>query len=130
MGRVLIDTHVFIWSSGESHEKNIGKHARSLIGVNEIYVSSISFAEITVKKMLGKIKFSIPDPSMLAELGVDELPFLSSAGLAISNFESLIGHDPFDRMLLAQARSEGMIFLTADEKLLDLGLDFVVDARV
>lgn len=43
--------------------------------------------------------------------------------------DGLDRHDPFDSLLLAQARVERMPFLTADRKLLELGVADVVDAR-
>ena len=44
-------------------------------------------------------------------------------------FPALVRHDPFDRMILAQAEAERMTLLTADRTLLVLGQTWIVDAR-
>ncbi|MDN5796628.1 MAG: hypothetical protein L0H79_12845 [Intrasporangium sp.] len=58
------------------------------------------------------------------------MPFHASHAKEVGRFAALAHHDPFDRMLLAQASAEGMRFLTSDAVLLGLGLDWVVDARL
>lgn len=47
----------------------------------------------------------------------------------LRGFPELVRHDPFDRLIIAQAVTEGLTLITADRVLLDLGRDFVVDAR-
>jgi PIN domain nuclease of toxin-antitoxin system len=54
--------------------------------------------------------------------------FSADHALELTRFGSLIDHDPFDRMILAQASAERCQLLTADQRLLSLDLDFVVDA--
>jgi PIN domain nuclease of toxin-antitoxin system len=49
---------------------------------------------------------------------------------AMRTFPELVRHDPFDRLLVAQAYASDMDFLTADRALLNLGHDFIVDATV
>lgn len=77
--------------------------------------------------MTGKIE--IVDAKKAIKSGLVELDFNANHAEAIPNFQSLARHDPFDRMILAQAQAEGLTLLTADETLLGLGLNFVVDAR-
>ena len=52
------------------------------------------------------------------------------AAEAVREFATLSRHDPFDRAILGQARVEGLRFVTADARLLALGLGFVDDARL
>jgi PIN domain nuclease of toxin-antitoxin system len=47
---------------------------------------------------------------------------------ALGDFPELTRHDPFDRLLVAQASRTGLQLLTADQVLLDLGRDFILDA--
>ena len=130
MRRVLIDTHVLLWAVENSKLHNIGKKAKNLLSTESIYVSSLSVAEIEIKLMTGKLRVSnVLNAESIEAQGILELSFKVNHAKVIPDFESLKGHDPLDRMLLAQARTEGMLFLTADETLLGLGLDFVVDAR-
>lgn len=131
MRDILLDTHSLIWIVNDKTSHNIGKNAKRILSTSTTYVSSISIAEIEMKKMNGKLRLeqNITREVLLTQ-NIYELQYRITDAISISDFGSLAGHDPFDRMLLAQARSEGMIFLTADEKLLSLGLDFVVDARI
>ncbi|WP_434618642.1 hypothetical protein [Arthrobacter sp. A5] len=61
---------------------------------------------------------------------MEELEIAAADARAITGFPDLIGHDPFDRLLLAQAAANGMTFLTADRALPGLGLECVVSARM
>jgi len=125
--RLLLDTNSLVWVSDPKKSKSLGKQAvRQIKSADVIYFSSVSMAELTVKSMMGKIKKVSAKQAI--ECGLLELHFTSLHAEAISNFQSLVRHDPFDRMLLAQALVEGATFLTSDRALLDLGLPYVVDA--
>jgi len=56
------------------------------------------------------------------------MPLKAEDFLELSGFPSLMKHDPMDRILLCQAARHNVRFLTADQKLLALGLDWIVDA--
>jgi PIN domain nuclease of toxin-antitoxin system len=56
-------------------------------------------------------------------------PFTANDALALEQLDTLYSHDPFDRALLAQALSRHLPFVTADEKIIELGLPLVIDAR-
>jgi len=130
MRRILVDTHVLIWLLEPKKIINIGKKAQQSIESSDVYVSSISVSEIIMKSMIGKLKLENFDNNFISNMNANELKFSTEHAYILDSFPSLVGHDPFDRMLLAQAKSEGMIFLTADKVLLGLGLDFVVDASI
>lgn len=124
----LIDSHVLIWALVQP--KELGKATRRIIDTHpDIYLSSVSVAELKMKEMSGKLSFDDSIFSGLAAEGIRELAFTNDHALEVGRFGSLVSHEPFDRLLLAQASSERMNFVTADQKILDLGLDFVVDAR-
>jgi PIN domain nuclease of toxin-antitoxin system len=125
----LVDSHVLFWTLAKP--ALLGKRAKQIIELeSEIFFSSISLAEFKIKAMLGKVSF----PDSIYESIVDndfvELPFLSQHALEMGRFGSLVKHEPFDRMILAQASHERLRLLTADKVLLELGLDFVVDATL
>lgn len=123
---VLLDTNSLLWASSNKKSHSLGKRAKRVISkADVVYYSSVSIAEISIKSVIGKIK-----PVAVADVikhGFVELPLTSEHAEAIANFQSLARHDPFDRMLLAQAYIERLTFLTADRALLGLGLPHVVD---
>lgn len=125
----LVDSHVLFWILAKP--ALLGKRAKQIIELeSEIFFSSISIAEFKIKAMLGKVDF--PDSIYDAIVGNDfvELTFSSQHALEMGRYGSLARHEPFDRMILAQASKERLRLLTADKVLLGLGLDFVVDATL
>lgn len=75
--------------------------------------------------------FKLPENlgATLITSGFTELPLKAEDFIELSSFPSLIQHDPMDRMLLCQAARHRMTFLTADEKLINLGFDWIIDGR-
>ncbi len=59
-----------------------------------------------------------------------DLPVSVVHTLAVEDYPQLNGHDPFDRLLVAQAGVEQLTLLTADARLLAAGLPFTLDARL
>jgi PIN domain nuclease of toxin-antitoxin system len=126
--RVLVDTHVAIWAAFDPEW--ISKDVLDLLNnANEVFVSTLSLAEIEMKKARGKIKMKKISSSDLDQIGLKILPFEIDAVHSISRFRQLANHDPFDWLLLAHAASVDAKFITADRKLLSLGLDWVIDAE-
>jgi len=78
-----------------------------------VFVSAVSLWEIWLKVSLGKLRVPNNFEARLAEESFESLPLAASHTSGVSR---LPWHhrDPFDRMLLAQARAEGMILLTSD----------------
>jgi PIN domain nuclease of toxin-antitoxin system len=128
--RVLLDTNVLVWLFAEKKRHNIGKHARKLIDSSEVYVSPLSYSELAIKTIIGKFKAKPTSSEESERAGLIELPFTHEHTERIYDFQSLARHDPFDRMLLAQALSEDMMFLTGDQALIDLKLTNIVDATL
>ena len=83
---------------------------------NRLYFSAVSLWEITIKRGLGRADFRV-DPALLrrglVENGYDELPVTSTHAIEIGRLP-VMHKDPFDRMLVAQAGSEGLLLLTSD----------------
>lgn len=116
MKRLLLDTHVLLWwLSDDSH---LGEETKRAISNprNQVYISAASTWEIAIKKTIGKL--SAPDDmdGIVEDEGFDKLPITLFHG---EQAGYLPGHhkDPFDRMLIAQAQSEGLIIVTSDEKI-------------
>lgn len=124
---ILCDSHVLIWWLAGS--PRLGARARARIAAGT-YASAASIAELTVKALLGRLVVPADLGREVARAGFVELPLSAAHADALHALpRALSTHDPFDRMLLAQAVVEGVDLLTADERLLALGLPFVVDAR-
>jgi len=115
--RYLLDTTVFVWSLREPERLN--KKAFEILEAkdHDVFLSAVSSWEIVIKSSIGKLAF----PKELSELLNEALSNYSLQPLSITHIHSLavrelpLHHrDPFDRMLIAQARSENMILMTAD----------------
>ncbi len=117
--RLLIDTHLLIWAA-EGPER-LSAEAFSLMADpdNLLVFSAASIWEIAIKQTLKRRDFSA-DASLirggLIESGYEELAISAAHAIAVAGLPS-IHTDPFDRMLVAQAQSEGLLLLTADQRL-------------
>lgn len=113
---VLLDTHVLLWAAG--FPDRLPRGTRDLIEdeETELLYSAASIWEVAIKSGLGRPDFDV-DPRILRrgllENGYAELP-VSGAHAAAVDLLPPIHADPFDRLLVAQARIEGVILLTAD----------------
>ena len=113
---LLLDTHLLIWAA--SPPERLSSEALSLLqNANyQLYFSAVNLWEITSKRRLGRQDFRI-DPSLLhrglIENGYTELVVKSFHCIALEQLP-VVHKDPFDRMLVAQAVSEGMLLLTSD----------------
>lgn len=121
MSSLLLDTHVVLWSLGDVDR--LSPAARDVIasGSVPIHVSSASIWEIAIKRRSGKLKAPEDLVAQIAEAGFKELPISHRhAGLA----GALPPHhrDPFDRMIVAQARCEGMTVVSRDERIAAYGV--------
>ncbi len=114
--RVLLDTHIFLWAV--SDHSRLTDVARGLIqGADEVFVSSASIWEVSIKVAVGKLKVDVAD--LIAQIGGAcflELPVMAKHARTLSSLPPL-HRDPFDRMLVAQAICEPLYLLTSDRKL-------------
>ena len=113
--RIIIDTHIFLWAL--SDPKRLNPEQRSLLEstANIIYVSSISIAEIMIKKSLGKLEFNGNPLTAAEKSGFEFLDFSAEAALALG--ELPYHHkDPFDRILIAQSLETNYAIMTDDSK--------------
>lgn len=111
--RILLDTHVFLWFT-KSDRKLTAKSRDLIQNAFEVYVSSASIWEATIKVKIGKLDVKIDDlVKAIPSSGFLELP-ITAEHAAATNRLSDLHRDPFDRILLAQAITEPLTFLTAD----------------
>ena len=119
MSRILLDTHLLLWAFAAPERLPI--RARKRIDVSEVFVSAASIWEVSIKASLGKIQAVAS--LLLAEIepaGFTLLPISGEHAVAVGLLPS-IHRDPFDRMLVAQARTEPLILLTNDAALAAYG---------
>ncbi len=120
---LLLDTHLILWAAGDP--QRLSNEARELLvnSANELFYSAASLWEIAIKRSLDRSDFQV-DPRRLWRLlplnGYRELAVTGEHGIAVENLP-LLHKDPFDRLLLAQARTEGMVLLTQDLQLAKYG---------
>jgi PIN domain nuclease of toxin-antitoxin system len=114
--KLLLDTHLLLWAAGEP--ERLTTKARKLINDprNELVFSSASFWEIAIKGGLGRDDFEVDARLLrrgLLDNGYLELAVTSEHALTVGDLPP-IHKDPFDRILVAQARVEGILLLTSD----------------
>jgi PIN domain nuclease of toxin-antitoxin system len=120
--RVLLDTHLLLWALASPSK--LSRKARQRIDSSEVFASAASIWEISIKCALGKLE---ADPAeVLAAIEPAGFNHLTITGEHAAKVVELppIHKDPFDRLLVAQARVEPMILLTDDDVLGGYG-DFV-----
>ena len=126
--KYLLDTHALIWFlTGETHRFSPAMLEILQNDAETLYFSAASIWEITIKSTLGKADFRISAQTIHNELlAQDFLPLPIEAQHAIHTAHlPPIHHDPFDRLLLAQAEQENLILLTADQKLHQYGKPWI-----
>ncbi len=118
--RLLLDTHLFLWSITDS--RRLTRDIRHRItGASEVYVSVASIWEVAIKVRLGKLAANPEQVAAAIESsGFIELPVTSAHAVKVASLP-LHHHDPFDRLLVAQAHTEPLVLLTADETLAAYG---------
>jgi PIN domain nuclease of toxin-antitoxin system len=111
--RLLLDTHVVIWWLAD--DPALTDQTKALIDEEpEVYVSSATVWEIAIKQALGKLKEPADLPELVRDSEFRELPITSAHAIAAARLPA-IHRDPFDRMLVAQARAEELTLVTVDE---------------
>jgi PIN domain nuclease of toxin-antitoxin system len=116
---LLLDTHVLLWAAGQPEKLTPAARALLLDTAHDLFFSPVSLWEVSIKRSLNRPDFRV-DPRrlwrMLVTNGYREVPVTSEHTVAVDALPQL-HKDPFDRLLLAQARTEGFDLLTADRNL-------------
>lgn len=115
--KLLLDTHILLWAA--EGNARLSDQARALLEAEDTlpYFSSVSIWEVAIKTGLGRDTFDV-DPRLLRRGllagGFVELPVTGEHAIEVLSLEAH-HRDPFDRMLIAQSRVEGMTLVTADQ---------------
>ncbi len=114
--KYLLDTHLLLWAANEP--QRLSRQAIQLMEdpANELLFSAASLWEVAIKSGLGRDDFKMDVRLLrrgLLDNGYLELPVTSAHATYLDTLPAL-HKDPFDRMLVAQAKAEGVVLLTAD----------------
>lgn len=121
--KYLIDTHIFLWSlfSPEKLSRRVAKIIKE--PGNRIFVSTITFWEISLKFSLNKLELEGITPDELLEfankMSFELLNLSAEAAASFYHLPRITHKDPFDRMLIWQAIREKMVFISKDRKIAD-----------
>lgn len=110
--RLLLDTNVWVWAA-LSPNRIRSEVLEAMATTPDVFVSAVVAVEVAVKQALGKLD---PNPVLLEAPSVRSLAILTVTWAHAVEVGSLPHHhrDPFDRLLIAQARVEGLTIVTAD----------------
>lgn len=114
--RLLVDDHVLLrWLQGSS---DLSAEADAAIRsrTNDVFISVATLWKLAIKQSLDKLKLDVDLREHLREQRFEELPILGEHTAEILALPRHHG-DPFDRMLIAQARCEGLTLITTNHRL-------------
>jgi PIN domain nuclease of toxin-antitoxin system len=123
----LLDTHTLLWMQ-DNHPSLSSNSIKILADANQsLYVSIVSFWEITIKQSLGKLNLSYSLQELYeacVKSDIEILPILMSE-LNILKDLSFIHRDPFDRLIISTALSYNFILISKDEHIKKYPLDVI-----
>jgi len=113
--RLPLDTHVVLWWRQRS--RRLKAHAvEAIASAPDVYVSAVSAWEVIIKSALGRLSLDDAFESHVAAAGFEPLAITFAHAAEVGRLPPLHA-DAFDRMLVAQARVEGLTLVTRDETL-------------
>ena len=112
--RLLLDTHVFLWWRAGREMRAEAMDA--IRAADDVFVSSASAWEVSIKAAIGKLRLTASFADGVAQSGFVPLP-ISLHHAAVAGELPPHHRDPFDRMLLAQARLERLTLISHDRRL-------------
>ena len=116
MARLLLDTHVLLWSLAEPARLRDGARDAIEDPDNDVFVSAITAWEISAKRAKGRLVAPDDLAGIVEEKGFMHLPLTfhhaEQAGRLPRHHP-----DPFDRLLVAQAQGEGLVLVTRDARI-------------
>lgn len=112
--RLLLDTHILIWAVSEPGRLRAELQDAIVAPANTVLVSAATAWEIAIKQALGRLTFPLERfDAVLDTAGFGQLPVTAAHGIAAGGLPRHHA-DPFDRMLIAQARIESLVLASDD----------------
>ncbi len=126
---ILLDSQTALWVLDDN--PRLGAVTKeTLPQTTEVHVSVATVWELTIKSMLGKLVIPMDFGALIEREGLTLLNVEAEHAEGIRAFPELVRHDPFDRLIVAQAHVEQLDLYTADRVLLGLGRDFIIDSTI
>jgi PIN domain nuclease of toxin-antitoxin system len=120
MSGLLLDSHILLWLIGRRDRLGIGVEDRLRDPDTTVVLSSATVYELALKAKTGKLKISMDIRTLMKQVVKEytllELPVSSEHSIIAGELE-LFHKDPFDRLLIAQAISDDLTLVTADNSL-------------
>lgn len=113
--KILVDTHIFLLMLAFPEKLSDKRRYELESPANEIFLSSISIAEMMIKQSIGKRVVNFDPLEMAGEMALELLDFSGKNAVTLGSLP-LYHKDPFDRMLIAQAIDSDLKIMTDDEK--------------
>ncbi len=111
--RLLLDTHALLWAAREPGRLPIRARTAVADPANDVWASAASAWEVAIKRQLGKLTAPPVTPELVTHLRFRPLPISLEHAGAVEQLP-LHHHDPFDRVLIAQAQVEGLTLVSGD----------------
>ncbi len=118
--KILLDTHIFLWIVADAPSLTARYRSYFEDSDNELFLSVASCWEIIVKAGLNRIRLPLPATDyLMKQLDANQVALLGIRPAHLKELETLppVHRDPFDRMIVAQARSESMSLMSKDKAL-------------
>lgn len=115
--KFLADTHIYLWMLSSPEKLDDSRRYEIESQANEVFLSSISIAELMIKKSIGKIEIDFNPVEMAKNIGLEMLSFSGDDAVTLGGLP-FHHKDPFDRMLIAQAITNDLAIMTNDSKFL------------
>ena len=131
--KLLLDTHILLWYV--TNDSKLSVQAKTWIDdlQNEVYYSLVSLWEVSIKHQISSSKMPVSDEELSVYAEQSGIRCLNLTKRHISLIKTLHRnenakphHDPFDRILICQAKAENMMFITHDSLIPDYGESCVV----
>lgn len=125
--RYLLDTHVLYWMIADTTQ--LSKKVKPLLEDlnNELFISDMSLFELTIKSSIGKLNYKSGLNDLFDDINGLSLKTLHLQQQHLLIYQTLPLHhrDPFDRLLLAQAKTEGLAIISRDAEFLKYDVDVI-----
>lgn len=117
----LLDSHILLWWLGMDSDKLYGPVRDAIATAEQVYISIASVWELEIKRSIGKLDLPAADWGSVSASGLTPLDITLNDAVIAAALPT-IHRDPFDRMIVAQAKNRGLTLVTRDTRLLEYGV--------